>query len=94
MLMKVMETSDEFIVERTGMRRRRYAGPGMAASDLAALACRDAVADAGLSMDQIDMLVMNTITPDHADPGCAFSCRPSWACATCLCLTSSSSVRG
>ena len=71
-LMKVMETSDEFIVERTGMRRRRYAEPGMAASDLAALACRDAVADAGLTMDQIDMLVMNTITPDHADPGCAF----------------------
>ena len=71
-LMKVMETSDEFIVERTGVRRRRYAEPGMAASDLAALACRDAVADAGLTMDQIDMLVMNTITPDHADPGCAF----------------------
>ena len=44
----------------------------MAASDLAGLACRDAVADAGLSMDQIDMVIMNTITPDHADPGCAF----------------------
>jgi 3-oxoacyl-[acyl-carrier-protein] synthase-3 len=71
-LMKVMETSDEFIVARTGVRRRRYAPPEMAASDLAALACRDAVADAGLAMDQIDMVIMNTITPDHADPGCAF----------------------
>jgi 3-oxoacyl-[acyl-carrier-protein] synthase-3 len=70
-LMKVMETSDEFIVQRTGVRQRRYAPPEMAASDLAALACREAVADAGLAMDQIDMLVMNTITPDHADPGCA-----------------------
>jgi 3-oxoacyl-[acyl-carrier-protein] synthase-3 len=66
-----METSDEFIVERTGLRRRRYAPPDMAASDLALPACRDAVADAGLSMDQIDMVIMNTITPDHADPGCA-----------------------
>ena len=71
-LAKVMETSDEFIVQRTGVRRRRYAPPDMAASDLAALACRDAVADAGLTMDQIDMVIMNTITPDHADPGCAF----------------------
>ncbi len=70
-LAEVMETSDEFIVQRTGVRRRRYAPPDMAASDLAALACRDAVADAGLAMDQIDMLIMNTITPDHADPGCA-----------------------
>ena len=68
---KMMETSEEFIVERTGVRRRRHAEPEMAASDLAALACRDAVADAGLTMDQIDMLIMNTITPDHADPGCA-----------------------
>src|ERR1035438_902976 len=71
-LAQVMETSDEFIVERTGVRRRRYAPPDMAASDLAALACCDAVADAGLTMDQIDMVIMNTITPDHADPGCAF----------------------
>ena len=71
-LTNLMETSDEFIVQRTGVRRRRHAEPDMAASDLAALACRDAVADAGLSMDQIDMLIMNTITPDHADPGCAF----------------------
>ena len=47
--MKVMETSDEFIVQRTGVRRRRHAPPEMAASDLAALACRDAVADAGLT---------------------------------------------
>lgn len=70
-LTETMETSDEFIVARTGVRRRRYAPPDMAASDLAALACRDAVADAGLTMDQIDMVVMNTITPDHADPGCA-----------------------
>ncbi|MGA2066509.1 MAG: beta-ketoacyl-ACP synthase III [Thermoguttaceae bacterium] len=70
-VMQMMETSDEFIVQRTGVRRRRYAPPEMAASDLAALACRAAVADAGLELSQIDMLVMNTITPDHADPGCA-----------------------
>jgi 3-oxoacyl-[acyl-carrier-protein] synthase-3 len=70
-VMQMMDTTDEFIVTRTGVRRRRHAEPEFAASDLAVLACRDAVADAGLTMDQIDMVVMNTITPDHADPGCA-----------------------
>jgi 3-oxoacyl-[acyl-carrier-protein] synthase-3 len=71
-VMQMMETSDEFIVERTGVRRRRHAAPDVAASDLGAAACRAAVEDAGLAMDQIDLVIMNTITPDHADPGCAF----------------------
>jgi 3-oxoacyl-[acyl-carrier-protein] synthase-3 len=71
-VMKMMETSDEFIVSRTGVRRRRHAPPEMAVSDLAVPACRDAVSNAGLTMDQIDLVIMNTITPDHADPGCAF----------------------
>ncbi len=71
-VMTMMETSDEFIVERTGVRRRRHAEAGVSASDLAVPACREAVADAGLTMDQIDLVILNTITPDHADPGCAF----------------------
>jgi 3-oxoacyl-[acyl-carrier-protein] synthase-3 len=71
-VVQMMETSDEFIVQRTGVRRRRHAEPGTSASDLAALACRAAVADAGLTLADIDLLIMNTITPDHADPGCAF----------------------
>jgi 3-oxoacyl-[acyl-carrier-protein] synthase III len=75
-VMQMMETTDEFIVQRTGVRRRRHADPELAVSDLAAAACRSAVADAGLSMDQIDLVIMNTITPDHADPGCAFFLQP------------------
>jgi 3-oxoacyl-[acyl-carrier-protein] synthase-3 len=74
--MKMMETTDEFIVERTGVRRRRHAEPAAATSDLASLACRAAVNNAGLSMEQIDLVIMNTITPDHADPGCAFFLQP------------------
>ncbi len=69
---KMMETSDAFIVKRTGVRRRRHAEPGESASDLAVLACEAAVRDAGIGMDDVDCLIMNTITPDHADPGCAF----------------------
>jgi len=71
-LMKMMDTTNEFIVERTGVHRRRHAEPDVAASDLGVLAARAAVADAGLQMKDIDLLIVNTITPDHADPGTAF----------------------
>ncbi len=66
----MMDTSDEFIVRRTGVRSRFHAEAGVSASDLAVPACEAAVADAGLKMSDIDLLIMNTITPDHADPGC------------------------
>ena len=75
-VMEMMETSDEFIVTRTGVRRRRHAEADTSATDLAALACRAAVEDAGIEMDQIDLVIMNTITPDHADPGSAFFLQP------------------
>lgn len=71
-LAKIMETTDKFIVERTGVRSRRWADADVSASELAVPACQAAVADAGLQMSDIDLLIMNTITPDHADPGCAF----------------------
>lgn len=71
-IMKMMETTDEFIVTRTGVRQRRHAEADVSASDLAVPACRAAVADAGLEAEQIDLLIMNTITPDHADPGTGF----------------------
>ncbi len=75
-VMEMMETTNEFIVERTGIERRHHAEPGVGASDLAVPACQAAVEDAGLTMDQIDMLILNTITPDHADPGSAFFLQP------------------
>ena len=75
-VMKMMETSDEFIVTRTGVHRRRHDEADVGATDLAALACRAAVQDAGIEMTQIDLVIMNTITPDHADPGCAFFLQP------------------
>lgn len=68
-LEKVMDTSDAFIVERTGVRSRFHAEAGVSATDLAVPACEAAVADAGLRMSDIDLLILNTITPDHADPG-------------------------
>jgi 3-oxoacyl-[acyl-carrier-protein] synthase-3 len=71
-LEKMMDTSDQFIVERTGVRRRRHAEADVSATDLAVPACQAAVADAGLTMGDVDLLILNTITPDHADPGSVF----------------------
>lgn len=75
-LMKVMDTSNEFLIERTGIAERRYANPEMGTSDLALLACRAALDDAGLEAHQIDLLIMNTLTPDHHNPGTAFFLQP------------------
>ena len=75
-LMEMMDTTNEFIVKRTGVERRRHVEPDVGASDLAVPACQAAVEDAGLTMDRIDMLILNTITPDHADPGSAFFLQP------------------
>lgn len=75
-LMKVMDTTNEFILERTGIQRRRYADPADGTTDLAARACQAALDDAGLAADQIDLVVMNTLTPDHYNPACAFFLQP------------------
>jgi 3-oxoacyl-[acyl-carrier-protein] synthase III len=66
-----METSDEWIVERTGIRERRWVEPGrgIGASDLAVEASRRALAAAGLRPDQIGMIIFATLSPDHDFPG-------------------------
>jgi len=67
-LSTMMETSDEWIVERTGIRERRIAAPGEALSDLALPAARDAVEAAGLEGSDLDLVIVATVTPDMAFP--------------------------
>lgn len=71
-LSKRVETSDEWIVTRTGIRERRIAAPDQACSDLAAEAARRALAHAGVQPEEVDMIVVATITPDMGFPntGC------------------------
>ncbi len=71
LLSRVMETSDEWIVERSGVRERRFVEPGVASSDLGAEAARAAIADAGIAAGEIDYIVCATMTPDTYFPGCA-----------------------
>jgi len=70
-LSKMMETSDEWIVERTGIRERRIAAPEEALSDLALPAAREALADAGLEGPEVDLIIVATVTPDMAFPATA-----------------------
>jgi 3-oxoacyl-[acyl-carrier-protein] synthase-3 len=70
-LARIMDTSDDWITSRTGVKERRFADPGVGTSDLAIKAGRDAIKDAGLETGDIDILVTATMTPDYMAPGIA-----------------------
>jgi 3-oxoacyl-[acyl-carrier-protein] synthase III len=67
-LSTMMDTSDEWIVERTGIRERRIAAPEEALSDICLPAARQALEDAGRDGSEIDLIVVATVTPDMAFP--------------------------
>jgi 3-oxoacyl-[acyl-carrier-protein] synthase-3 len=70
-LAKIVDTSDEWIQQRTGIRERHIAADGELTSDLAVNAARKALESAGLGPDDIDMIVMATATPDNTFPAAA-----------------------
>ena len=65
---KFLDTSDEWIYSRTGIRARRIADPGVATSDLCKVASERAMKTAGIKRDDIDLIIMATITPDTHCP--------------------------
>lgn len=67
-LEKMVDTSDQWIVERTGIRERRIAAPDQATSDLAEIACRKALGQAGIGPDEIDLIILCTVGPDRFVP--------------------------
>ncbi|MEO7855035.1 MAG: beta-ketoacyl-ACP synthase III, partial [Rubrivivax sp.] len=66
-----VDSSDEWIVERTGIRARHFADEGVCASDLALQASRHALEAAGCHADQIDLIIVATSTPDMVVPSTA-----------------------
>jgi 3-oxoacyl-[acyl-carrier-protein] synthase-3 len=64
-----LDTTDDWIVRRTGIRERRWLGAGETLAGLAAEACTSALADAGRGADEVDHLIVSTITPDRITPG-------------------------
>ena len=72
-LAKKVDTSDEWIVQRTGIRERHVAAPGEHTSDLALAAARAALADARIDPQTVDLIVLATSTPDNTFPATAVS---------------------
>lgn len=70
-LEKVVDTSDAWIAERTGIRRRHMAGDNELTSDMAAAAARRALEAAGLNAADLDMIIVGTISGDTPMPACA-----------------------
>ena len=70
-LEQYVETTNEWILERTGIRERRMAAPDEALSDLALPACRDALAQAGVDGGDVDLIIVATVTPDMSFPATA-----------------------
>ncbi len=67
----IVDTSDEWIYSRTGMRERHIAAPGQATSDLGTEAAKAALADAGISAEELDLLIVATLSPDMLFPSTA-----------------------
>ena len=70
-LARIMDTTDEWITTRTGVKERRFVDPGTGSSDLAIRAVEHAMVDAGVGVGEVDALVTATMTPDYLAPGIA-----------------------
>src|SRR6202165_5589435 len=68
---KIVETSDEWITSRTGIRERHVVGKGVATSDLATEAAKLALAERGIDAGEIEAIVVATVTPDMLFPSTA-----------------------
>ena len=79
-LAKRVDTSDEWIVERTGIRQRYIASEGETTGTLATEAARKALAAAGMDAGSIDLIVLATATPDHTFPATATTVQHALGC--------------
>ena len=70
-LEKIVETSDEWITTRTGIKERHIAAPGETVSDMTTQAAKAALADAGMDADELTHIFLYTVTPDYCTPSAA-----------------------
>src|SRR5690606_11098995 len=70
-LARMVDTNDEWIMERTGIRERRIVPKGTATSDLAAVATHEVLRQRGIGADEIDLIIVATVTPDMFFPSTA-----------------------
>ncbi|MFA5115479.1 MAG: beta-ketoacyl-ACP synthase III [Candidatus Omnitrophota bacterium] len=93
-LEKMVDTSDEWITTRTGIKERRLVDKGQAASDLALGACREAISNAGLSPQDIDLIIVATITPDMQFPSTACFVQKGLGAGAAACFDISAACAG
>jgi 3-oxoacyl-[acyl-carrier-protein] synthase-3 len=93
-LEKIVDTSDQWITERTGIKERRIVGPDQATSDLATLAAQNALTAAGLQPDAIDLIVVATCTPDHLFPSVACLVQKNLGIPSCIAFDVSAACSG
>ncbi|MCA1939885.1 MAG: ketoacyl-ACP synthase III [Caenispirillum bisanense] len=79
-LAEKVETTDEWIVERTGIRSRHIAADGETTADLATAAARDALAHAGIDASEVGLIVLATATPDNTFPATAAKVQARLGC--------------
>ena len=93
-LAKIVDTSDEWIVTRTGMKERHMARPDEAASDMGAAAARKALEAAGVAPDQIGLIICASITPDMPFPSTACYVQRLIGAYTAYCLDITAACSG
>lgn len=93
-LERMVDTTDQWIVERTGIRERRVAPDGMVTSDMAAEAARRALAAAELEPTDLDLILVATVTPDVPMPATAVFVQQKLGAGTCPSLDISAACAG
>jgi 3-oxoacyl-[acyl-carrier-protein] synthase-3 len=91
---KIVDTSDEWIRTRTGIRERRIARPDEATSDMAATAARKAIEAAGISVDEIGLIVVATVTADMFFPSTACLVQKKIGAGNAVCFDISAACSG
>src|SRR5438270_9115080 len=82
-LEKMVDTSDAWITERTGIRARHIAPDGVVTSDMATHAAKQALEMAGLKATDLDMIIVGTVTPDMPMPATAVFVQQKLGAGTC-----------
>ncbi len=93
-LSKLVDTSDEWITTRTGIKERRIAAADQATSDLAAEAAGRALAQAGLTANDLDLIIVATVTPDMFFPSTACVVQKKIGAANAVCFDISAACSG
>ena len=93
-LSKIVDTSDEWITTRTGIKERRIAAPDEATSDMAAEAARRAMANAGVKPEDIQLIIVATVTSDMAFPSTACIVQKKIGAANAVCFDISAACSG